>query len=105
MDKPKFSVSEITTFHQTFAQDLETYAAAGAEGIGVWEFKLAEDRDDTEALAAVADAGLKATTCIPDVSRCSPSRSRGRPTRRSARSSCAGRSSASPRSSPRSCSP
>jgi hypothetical protein len=37
MAKPKFSVSEITTFHQTFEEDLASYAAAGAEGIGIWE--------------------------------------------------------------------
>lgn len=67
MSKPRFSVSEITTFHQSFQQDLDTYVAAGAEGIGVWEFKLAEDRDDAPALAALAASGLKATTCIPGV--------------------------------------
>jgi hydroxypyruvate isomerase len=65
MDKPRFSVSEITTIHQSFEQDLAVYAEAGAEGIGIWEFKLPEDRDDARALAALADSGLKATTCIP----------------------------------------
>jgi sugar phosphate isomerase/epimerase len=62
--KPKFSVSEITTFHQTYEEDLASYAAAGAEGIGIWEFKLA-DRDDGESLAKLRDSGLKATTMIP----------------------------------------
>jgi sugar phosphate isomerase/epimerase len=64
MAEPRFSVSEITTFHQTFAQDLATYVEVGAEGVGVWEFKLG-DGDDAEALAALQDSGLKATTCIP----------------------------------------
>jgi sugar phosphate isomerase/epimerase len=64
MAEPKFSVSEITTFHQTFEQDLETYVAAGAEGIGVWEFKLPEG-DDAETLAKLKASGLEATTCIP----------------------------------------
>ena len=64
MPEPKFSVSEITTFHQTFEEDLVTYVEAGADGIGVWEFKLGEG-DDTEALAKLRDSGLKATTCIP----------------------------------------
>ncbi len=63
MAEPRFSVSEITTFHQTFAQDLATYAEAGAEGIGVWEFKVGEDPAD--AVARLKDSGLKATTCIP----------------------------------------
>jgi sugar phosphate isomerase/epimerase len=64
MADPKFSVSEITTFHQTFEQDLETYRKAGAEGIGVWEFKLPEGQD-ADSLARLKDSGLKATTCIP----------------------------------------
>jgi sugar phosphate isomerase/epimerase len=64
MTKPKFSVSEITTFHQTFEEDLESYAAAGVEGIGIWEFKLAE-RDDAESLAKLKASGIKATTMIP----------------------------------------
>jgi sugar phosphate isomerase/epimerase len=64
MAEPKFSVSEITTFHQTFEQDLATYAEAGVEGIGIWEFKLG-DGDDREALARLRDSGLKATTMIP----------------------------------------
>jgi len=64
MAEPKFSVSEITTFHQTFEQDLATYREAGVEGIGVWEFKLSEG-GDAEAVAKLRDSGLKATTCIP----------------------------------------
>lgn len=63
MTEPRFSVSEITTFHQTFEQDLATYRKAGAEGIGVWEFKLGEN--DAETLAQLKDSGLRATTCIP----------------------------------------
>ncbi len=64
MAKPKFSVSEITTFHQTYEEDLASYAAAGAEGIGIWEFKL-EERDDAESVAKLKASGLKATTMIP----------------------------------------
>jgi sugar phosphate isomerase/epimerase len=64
MAKPKFSVSEITTFHQTFDEDLASYAAAGAEGIGIWEFKLPEG-DDAESIAKLKASGLKATTMIP----------------------------------------
>ena len=64
MAEPKFSVSEITTFHQTFDEDLATYREAGVEGVGVWEFKLPEG-DDAETVAKLKDCGLKATTCIP----------------------------------------
>jgi sugar phosphate isomerase/epimerase len=64
MAKPKFSVSEITTFRQTFEEDLASYAEAGVEGIGIWEFKIAE-RDDAESVAKLKASGLKATTMIP----------------------------------------
>ncbi len=64
MAEPKLSVSEITTFHQTFEQDLATYVEAGAEGVGVWEFKLPEG-PDAASVAKLRDSGLKATTCIP----------------------------------------
>jgi sugar phosphate isomerase/epimerase len=63
MPEPKFSVSQITTFHQTFEEDLTCYREAGAEGIGIWEFKLPEN-DDANTLARLKDSGLKATTCI-----------------------------------------
>jgi sugar phosphate isomerase/epimerase len=62
--QPKFSVSEITTFHQTYEQDLATYVEAGAEGVGIWEFKLPEGQD-ADSVARLRDSGLEATTCIP----------------------------------------
>ena len=58
MAKPKFSVSEITTFHQTFDEDLASYAEAGVEGVGIWEFKLPEG-EDAESLAKLKDSGLE----------------------------------------------
>jgi sugar phosphate isomerase/epimerase len=64
MAKPKFSVSEITTFHQTYDQDLAAYADAGVEGIGIWEFKLPAG-DDAESVAKLKASGLTATTMIP----------------------------------------
>jgi sugar phosphate isomerase/epimerase len=63
---PKFSVSQITTFHGTFAEDVAAYREAGADGVGVWEFKLSEGGDD-DARALLRDAGLATTTCIPGV--------------------------------------
>lgn len=63
---PRYSVSEITTFHQSFEEDLAIYREAGAQGIGIWEFKLGEDRaGDADAVARLRDSGLEATTCIP----------------------------------------
>src|SRR4051812_8668303 len=64
--RPPFSVSQVTTFHSTFDEDLANYREAGAEGIGIWEFKLGEDRSkDAESVAKLRDSGLQATTCIP----------------------------------------
>ena len=62
--EPPFSVSEITTFHQTFEGDLAIYREAGAQGIGIWEFKLPEGQD-IDSAAKLRDSGLAATTCIP----------------------------------------
>jgi sugar phosphate isomerase/epimerase len=64
MAKPRFSVSEITTFHQTFDEELRIYREAGAEGIGIFEPKL-PNGDDANSLAKLRDSGLEATTCIP----------------------------------------
>lgn len=64
MADPKFSVSEITTFHQTFDEDLAVYRETGAEGVGIWEFKLPEG-EDSDSVAKLRDSGLAATTCIP----------------------------------------
>jgi sugar phosphate isomerase/epimerase len=64
MPDPRFSVSEITTFHQTFDEDLAAYREAGAEGVGVWEFKLPQG-EDADSVAKLKDVGLVATTCIP----------------------------------------
>jgi sugar phosphate isomerase/epimerase len=63
MATPKFSVSQITTLHSTYDEDLENYRAAGAEGIGICEFKLPEG-DDASSLAKLHASGLAATTCI-----------------------------------------
>src|SRR5439155_16422665 len=63
---PRYSVSEITTFRQTFEEDLATYREGGAQGIGIWEFKLGDDpAGDADAVAKLRDSGLEATTCIP----------------------------------------
>lgn len=66
MADPRYSVSQITTFHSTYDDDLSNYVEGGAEGIGLWEFKL-PDGDDASSLAKLRDSGLVATTCIPSV--------------------------------------
>lgn len=60
----KISISEISTRDASFAHDLRAYAAAGAEGIGIWEYKLADDAADR---AALRESGLAVTNCVPTV--------------------------------------
>ena len=64
---PRFSVSQFSTLNQGFDEDLETFRACGAEGIGVAEAKLPEDGDDREALAKFRATGLQATVCLPSL--------------------------------------
>ncbi len=70
--EPKFSVSEVTTYHLSFQQDLAVYREAGAGGIGIWEFKLPEGRDG-ESLDQLRASGLQATLCAPSVVEVLPS--------------------------------
>ena len=57
--EPRLSVSQITTFRSTFAEDVRRYAAAGLDGIGIWELKL-PDGGDAEALASSGRARSRA---------------------------------------------
>jgi sugar phosphate isomerase/epimerase len=63
---PRLSVSQITTLRSSFAEDVRDYAAAGFEGIGVWELKLGEGAD-AGALEALAASGLESAAAIPAV--------------------------------------
>jgi sugar phosphate isomerase/epimerase len=63
---PRVSVSQITTFGSSFADDLRAYAAAGLDGIGVWELKLPEG-GDAEALEQFAASGLGSASAVPGV--------------------------------------
>jgi sugar phosphate isomerase/epimerase len=62
---PRFSVCEISTLRARFNEDLRACVAAGAEGIGICEFKLPANRRDDAALAAFRDSGLNASLCVP----------------------------------------
>jgi sugar phosphate isomerase/epimerase len=59
---PRFSISQITTVGQSFADDLDAYRAAGAHGIGIWEMKLADD-----SLDRFRSSRLEAATAVPEV--------------------------------------
>jgi sugar phosphate isomerase/epimerase len=58
----RLSISQITTVSAPFDADLDAYRAAGADGIGIWEFKLAED-----SLEGFRQSGLAAATAVPAV--------------------------------------
>jgi sugar phosphate isomerase/epimerase len=62
---PRFSISQISTFAASFDDDLDAYAAAGLDGIGIWELKLPQDGDDGAALEAFERSGLESASAVP----------------------------------------
>jgi sugar phosphate isomerase/epimerase len=61
----KLSLSEISTVNATFAEDVVAYAAAGLDGIGIWEFKLSQD--DEANVLLLDRSGLGVSNCIPAI--------------------------------------
>ena len=59
---PRFSISQITTVGQSFADDLDAYRAAGAAGVGIWEMKLGDD-----SLERFRASGLDGAAAVPEV--------------------------------------
>ena len=64
MSYPRFSISEASTHPATYEEDLAAYKAGGADGIGIWEFKL-PDGDDGRSIDALRASGLTPTICVP----------------------------------------
>lgn len=56
------SLSQISTVAAPLEDDLRAYAAAGFDGIGIWETKLG---DGDGGPAAVRASGLRVTNCVP----------------------------------------
>ena len=63
---PPFAVNEFSTLPASFEEDVASYRAAGADGIGICELKLLEGRE-TEQLRTFRDSGLRAASCVPAV--------------------------------------
>jgi sugar phosphate isomerase/epimerase len=61
----KLSLSEISTAGTPFAENVRAYAAAGFDGIGIWEINLRGEH--SAGLALVREAGLGVANCIPSV--------------------------------------
>lgn len=65
MEEIRFSVGQASTPGLSFAEDLDVFRRAGAQGIGVdVERKVRDPHDD---LARFRDSGLTATFCFPDI--------------------------------------
>jgi len=59
---PPFSISQVSTLAASFAEDVRAYAAAGVDGIGVWELKLGDG-----SLEEFQASGLGSATAVPAV--------------------------------------
>ena len=66
MTTPKLSISACTTWTTSFEDDLAAYREAGAQGIGLWEFKLPRGQDE-QSIQQLREHGLRATVCVPEV--------------------------------------
>jgi sugar phosphate isomerase/epimerase len=62
MQQPRFSISQVSTLTASFGDAVRAYAAAGVDGIGVWEMKL-----DDESLEEFRASGLGSATAVPTV--------------------------------------
>jgi sugar phosphate isomerase/epimerase len=71
--EPLYSVSQLSTPRNTFAEDVAQLARTGARGIGVWETKLPPD-GDAAAIEMLARSGLETTLCVPALWTILPSR-------------------------------
>jgi sugar phosphate isomerase/epimerase len=61
-DQPSFSISQVSTLPASFADDLQAYAAAGVDGIGIWELKLGDTSFEEFQVS-----GLGSATAVPAV--------------------------------------
>jgi sugar phosphate isomerase/epimerase len=64
LPEPQLSISAVSTLTASFADDLDAYVAAGADGIGLWELKLPAGEDE-RSLELVRESGLEVTNCVP----------------------------------------
>jgi len=61
-EQPLFSISQVSTLSASFADDVRAYTAAGVDGIGIWELKLADGT-----LEEFQASGLRSATAVPTV--------------------------------------
>jgi sugar phosphate isomerase/epimerase len=58
----RFSISQVSTLAASFGDDMRAYAAAGVDGVGIWEMKLGEG-----SLEEFRTSGLGSATAVPTV--------------------------------------
>jgi sugar phosphate isomerase/epimerase len=63
--RPRFSISQVSTLAASFDDDLRAYTEAGVDGIGVWEIKL--DDDSLEQFEASGLGSANAVPAVPSV--------------------------------------
>jgi sugar phosphate isomerase/epimerase len=68
---PKLSISQCTTYPADIRVDISVYRAAGADGIGLWEFKLPNGQDAVVS-ELLMETGLRPTLCVPAVASIAP---------------------------------
>jgi sugar phosphate isomerase/epimerase len=61
------SISEISTLHASFEEDLAAYAAAGLDGIGIWELKLGDPSEDDRSRRLLERSGLGSASAVPAI--------------------------------------
>jgi sugar phosphate isomerase/epimerase len=59
----RLSINELTTFRWSFDEDVQGYAAAGVDGIGVWRQKLA-DFGEERGIELLLESGLKVSSLL-----------------------------------------
>jgi sugar phosphate isomerase/epimerase len=62
----RFGICELSTLPASFEDDVAGYAAAGADGISIFEGKLVDGRE-ADQLAAFRDSGLEASAAVTAV--------------------------------------
>ena len=62
MQQPRFAISQVSTLTASFAEDMRAYAAAGLDGVGIWEMKLGDG-----SLEEFRASGLGSATAVPAV--------------------------------------
>ncbi|HLX33236.1 MAG TPA: sugar phosphate isomerase/epimerase family protein [Gaiellaceae bacterium] len=61
-ERPRFSISQVSTLTASFGEDVRAYTEAGVDGIGIWEIKLGDGT-----LEEFLASGLGSATAVPAV--------------------------------------